>query len=207
MDSRLFRITALIVMVLLIFAVMRERNLPEEEMNPGLIVFELIIIAVLGGLLFVTWLLPALGDKISEGMMGSGEKAEETPSSRAVGLIARGDYQGAILEFEKMAAASPADRYPVVEISRIYRDKLDDPDGAIQTLHTALVSREWRPEDEVFLRLRMADIQVADKKDFAAAREAVQAVVTKFEGTPHAANATHKLRQIDEEEYLASRQS
>jgi hypothetical protein len=121
--------------------------------------------------------------------------------------MARGDYAGAIREFEKMAVANPADRYPVVEISRVYRDKLDDIDAAIQTVGTALVSRPWSPEDETFLLLRLAEFYSKDKSDFAKAREAIDRVMEKHAGTPHAANATHKLRQIEEAEYLASRKT
>ena len=207
MDNKFFRITALIVLVLLVAKVIYDKNRAEEDANALLAVLELILIAAIAGVLFVTWLLPGLGDRFSEAMLGSGEKVQETETSLATARLAQGDYAGAIHEFEKMAAANPADRYPVVEISRVYRDKLGDVEAAIQTLQTALVSRQWTPEDETFLLLRMAEFHSKDRKDFAKAREAVEQVLQKHAGTAHAANATHKLRQIEEEEYIASRRA
>ncbi|MGI8604484.1 MAG: tetratricopeptide repeat protein [Verrucomicrobiales bacterium] len=207
MDSRFFRISSIIVLGLLLGKIIYDRSLPEEEVNSMLVVFEFIIVAAIAGTLFVTWLLPSLTDKFSEAMLGSGDKIEETQTSIATAKLAQGDYEGAILEFEKMAAANPSDRQPVVEISRVYRDKLDDPDSAIQTIHTALISREWKPEDEAFFLLRLADLYSKDKRDFGKAREVVDQVLQKHHGTPHAANATHKLRQIEEEEFIASRET
>jgi tetratricopeptide (TPR) repeat protein len=207
MDSKPFRITALIVLVLLVGKVIYDKNRPEEDANAMLAILELIVIAAIAGVLFVTWLLPSLGDKVTEAMIGSGARVKETETSQATARIAQGDYPGAIREFEKMAVANPADRYPVVEISRVYRDKLGDVDAAIQTIETALVSRPWSPEDETFLLLRLAEFYSKDKTDFAKAREAIDRVMQKFAGTAHAANATHKLRQIEEAEYLASRKA
>jgi tetratricopeptide (TPR) repeat protein len=207
MESRSFRIAALIILVLLVIRIAYEKSLPDEEVNAMLVVLEMIVVAAIAGTLFVTWLLPTIGDKMSEAMLGSGDKVKETADSVATARLAQGDYDGAILEFEKMAAANPADRQPVVEISRIYRDKLADVDSAIQTIQTALVSREWKPEDESFFWLRLSEFYSKDKKDFVKAREMVEKVTEKFAGTPHAANATHKLRQIEEEEFIASRQS
>jgi hypothetical protein len=207
MESKFFRITALIILVLLIGKVIYDKNQPEEDANAMLAVLELIIIFAIGGTLFVTWILPGLGDKVTEAMVGSGAKVKETETSQAMARVAQGDYAGAIREFEKMALANPADRYPVVEISRMYRDKLDDVDAAIQTIETALVSRPWSPEDETFLLLRLAEFYSKDKADFTKARQAIDRVMEKHAGTAHAANATHKLRQIEEAEYLASRKA
>ena len=50
--------------------------------------------AGLGGLLLVTWVLPALGDSVSEAMIGSGEKVEETVRSVAAVKLAAGNYEG-----------------------------------------------------------------------------------------------------------------
>ena len=104
-----------------------------------------------------------------------------------------------------MALAQPDDRFPVLEIARLYRDKLEDPDSAIQSLHTALISRPWSVESEGTLRLKLADLLSTDRKDFAAALVEVQTVIEKFPGTPSAGAATSKLREIEEQQFLASR--
>ncbi len=208
MEHRFFRYGSLAVIGLLILHVIWIRSRPEEQQNESgvLMILELFIIAILGGVLFVTWVLPALGDSMTEAMIGSGEKVEQTPRSTVVSLIAAGDYEEAILELEKQAQAAPTDRGPVLEIARLYHDKLNDPDSAVQTIRTALVSREWAAEDETQLRLRLAD-WLGARKDFAGAREQVEAVLAKFPDTPQAGAATTKLREVQEKEYLASRES
>jgi hypothetical protein len=160
--------------------------------------------AGLGGVLVVTWLLPALGDSVSEAMIGSGEKAEVTPRAVAAAKLAAGDYQGAIKELEHQAQSSPHDRYPVLEIARIYRDKLKETETAVLTLRTALVTREWDLENETILRLRLADILAADRKDFAGAREQIESIIQNHPGTPQAGAATTQLRALEEQEYRAT---
>jgi hypothetical protein len=227
MEHRLFRFGSLLIIVVLGIHVMLERRKPDQssvvvaeiESEPGgpteevrpadqqngiLIILELIVMAGLGGVLVVTWLLPALGDSVSEAMIGSGEKVEETPRSVAAAKLAAGDYEGAIKELQQQELNHPADRYPVLEIARIYRDKMDDSNSATLTLHTALVSREWPIEDETILRLRLAEFLAADRKDFAGAREQIESIIQQHPGTPQAGAATTQLRALEEQEYRAS---
>lgn len=206
MEHRFVRIGSLLVIGALLLHVMIQKGRPEEEQNGMTMMLEIIVMGVLGGILFVTWILPSLGDKMSEAMIGSGEEVEETPHSETAARIAAGNYAGAIAEYQKISLANPADRHPVMEIARLYRDKLHDSDSAVQTLHTALVSREWTPDNEAALRLRLADVLAEDRKDFEAAKEQAQAVIDKFSGTPPAGAATAKLHDISEKQYLASRE-
>jgi hypothetical protein len=226
MEHRLFRFGSLLVIILLGIHVMIEMGKPDQsaavvaavesesgevaevkprsEQNGILIIIELIVMAGLGGMLLVTWVLPALGDSVSEAMIGSGEKVEETGRSVAAAKLAAGDYEGAIKELQKQEMKSPHDRYPVLEIARIYRDKLHDSNSAMVSLHTALVSREWQVEDETIIRLRLAEFMAADRKDFAGARELIESIIQEHPGTPQAAAATTQLRALEEQEYRAS---
>ena len=206
MEHRFFRIGSLLVCAALIGHVALELRKAEADQNGVQVIMEIIVIAVIGGILFVTWILPTLGDKMTEAMISSGEQMEKTAGSEMAALIAAGDYEGAIAALQKQSLAEPANRQPVMEIARLYRDKLDDLDSALQTLQTALVSREWSPESEATLRLRRAELLARDLKDFTAAKAEVQAVLEKYPGTPQAGSATVRLREIEEQQYLATRQ-
>lgn len=206
MEHRFFRYGSLAVIGLLVLHVLIIRGQPEEKQNENavLMILELFVIAILGGILFVTWVLPTLGEKVTEAVLSSGEKEAETPHSVVVALLAEGDYEGAIAELQKQAQAAPTDRKPVMEMARIYHDRLEDPDSAVQTIKTALVSREWSPEDETQLRLKLAE-WLAGRKDFAGARHQLETVIEKYPGTPQAGAATSTLREVEEKEYLANR--
>ena len=203
MEHKVFRIGSLAFLVLLVIGIAKEKNLPDDSQNPLYLVLLYILAAVIVGILVVTWALPALGDKVSEAMIGSGEEAEETPTSKAVALMVAGDYEGAISEYARLSMANPEDRHPVVEMARLYHDKLDDPESAIQTLATALGSRSWKADDETFLTIRLADWLMEDRKDFAGARERLEHLQRKHAGEAPSFQAATKLREVDEAEYRA----
>jgi hypothetical protein len=162
---------------------------------------------VIGAILFVTWVLPTLGDKMTEALVSSGEKVEETPGSLVARHIANGEYEEAIGELQKQSLAEPLNPRPVLEIARLHHEKLEDPESAVQSLQTALVSREWPPVHEAALRLRLVDfLLVMPPVNFEAAKAEVQRVLDRFPGTPQSADASTKLREIQEKQFLASRQ-
>lgn len=114
-----------------------------------------------------------------------------------------GDYDGAIAEYARLSMAHPEDRQPVMEMARLHHDKLNDPDSAIQTLSTALESRTWKPDDETFLTIRLAEWLMQDRQDFAGARARLEHIQQKFAGEAPSFQATTKLREVDEAEFRA----
>jgi len=207
MENRFFRWSSLLVIALLTVFVMVERGKPEEDQNGMTMMLAFIVAGVLGAVLFVTWILPTLGDKMTEALVSSGEKVQETPGAVVARHIAQGDYEDAITELQKQSLAEPQNPRPVLEIARLHHEKLEDPESAVQSLQTALVSREWPPAHEATLRLRLADFWMAmPTANFEAAKAEVQQVLDRFPGTPQSVEAATKLQTIQEKQFLASRQ-
>jgi tetratricopeptide (TPR) repeat protein len=111
---------------------------------------------------------------------------------------ARGDFEGAILEYRHCLECDPADTLALSEIARLHAEKLGDPPAAIAVLDEAL-RREWPPEDAAFLKTRLANVYWAQLRDAARARELLQEIVAFFPNSQHAVNARHRLREIDRE--------
>lgn len=190
---------------LLVF-VLVEKARPEEKQNGLTMMLAFIVAGVIGAILFVTWVLPTIGDKMTEALVSSGEKIEETPGAVVARLVAHGEFEEAIGELQKQSLADPHNPRPVLEIARLHLEKLDDPESALQSLQTALVSREWPAAHEATLRLRLADIFLSlAPANFEAAKSEALRVAERFQGTPHAADAATKLREIQEKQFLASR--
>jgi len=96
MENRFFRLASLAVIGLMTVFVLVERGKPEDEQNGLTMMLAFIVAGVVGAVLFVTWILPTLGDKMTEALVSSGEKIEETPGAVVARHIAEGDYEAAI---------------------------------------------------------------------------------------------------------------
>jgi tetratricopeptide (TPR) repeat protein len=115
-------------------------------------------------------------------------------------LLAQGDFHGAIEAFKTAAAAEPLNRLPWVEIAKIYKDNLQDPASAIQTIRYALESQEWEINDAAYFLFRLAELYDEVEGNRESAVAIMQQVVDQFPGTRHAANAAHKLHEWTSEE-------
>ncbi|HVJ45025.1 MAG TPA: tetratricopeptide repeat protein [Luteolibacter sp.] len=146
------------------------------------------------GILFVVFVLPNWAGRMAEGMYGSNAELEDAPGREARALLAKGDHEGAVAAFRKVAAEHPEDRMPWIEIAKIQRQQLDDPQGAIATLKEALDSKEWPDDDAAYFLFRLAEIWNEDVSEREQAVAALQRVIREFPETRHAMNARHKLR-------------
>jgi tetratricopeptide (TPR) repeat protein len=144
----------------------------------------------------------------------SAEMVERDVMHDARSLLAQGEYAGAIEAFKQAAAADPLNRLPWVEIAKIYKDNLNDPASAIQTIRYALESQEWEINDAAYFLFRLAELYDEVEGNRASAVAIMEQVVEQFPGTRHSANANHKLHEwsnqaaaaaaaAEEEEYLA----
>jgi tetratricopeptide (TPR) repeat protein len=147
------------------------------------------------GVMFVTLVLPALAHRVAHSVYDSGEMLEPDPLHDAHSLVAQGEYQLAIQAFKTAAAKDPLNRLPWVEISKIQRINLEDPEAAIQTLRSALESQEWQVSDAAYLLFRLAELYDEDRHDRTKAASIMQQVIDDFPETRHSANARHKLHE------------
>lgn len=157
----------------------------------------LILTAIYLGVLFVLYILPTLTDRATSAVLGSNALVEKDPLHDARAASARGDYQEAMVIYAKVSQEEPSNRLPWVEIAKIQREKCQDPSTAIHTLTTALESHEWLLEDAAFFMGKIAEIYSQDLKNTSAAINILQRMIETFPNTRHAANAKHKLRELE----------
>lgn len=151
--------------------------------------------AGLVGIVFVIDLLPTIAHKFTHAVYDSGEELEEDPMHDARALLAQGEYEAAVEAFRDAAANDPLNRLPYVEISKIQRDHLHDPQAAIGTLREAIEGQEWQVSDAAFLMFRLAEVYDQAMDDRSSAAAIMQQVVDQFPQTRHSANARHKLHE------------
>ncbi len=155
-----------------------------------------VLVGAVAGGLFVVSFLPEIGDRIGEYFFNPNEKYEENPHAKALGYVARGDYRGAIEEYQRSWEKNPTDTLALSEITHLYCDKLHDPAPAAAILEGAL-NREWATEDAAFISSRLVDVYWTHLRDGNRARVLLQEVVETLPNTKYAANANHRLQEID----------
>ncbi|MGD9418757.1 MAG: tetratricopeptide repeat protein [Verrucomicrobiota bacterium JB025] len=158
------------------------------------------ITAGIAGIIVVLYLVPFLAQQATHAVYDSAEMVDKDVMHDARSLLAQGDYQGAIEAFKKAAEEEPMNRLPWVEIAKVYKDHLDDPHSAINTIRNALEGQEWEVNDAAFFLFRLAEMYDEVMEDRASARAIMEQVVGQFEGTRHSANAKHKLHEWDVQE-------
>ncbi|YCM44002.1 hypothetical protein V2O64_22075 [Verrucomicrobiaceae bacterium 227] len=156
----------------------------------------LLITMIYAGVLTVIYVLPMFVDRMSEELMGSTEEVGDDPRVAARAAVAEEDYPEAIRIYREMWTEDSSDRYPMVEIARLQRDKLESPAVAVMTLNEALDAHEWEEEDASFLMFRMIEIYDKDLDDKESVVKMLKRAVEELPGTRHAANATHQLREL-----------
>jgi TolA-binding protein len=147
------------------------------------------------GIFAVIYVLPILAQKATHSVYDSGEMVKHTAQDDARVAMAQGDYPAAIAAFRKAAAEEPESRLPWLEIAKIQRAHQEDPRGAIETLKTALESREWPEDDRAFFLFRISESynEVAERDQ---AVGTLRRVIQEFPETRHSANARHKLHEF-----------
>lgn len=159
-----------------------------------------LLIAAVGGFFFVLVILPRIGDAVGNAMLSSNAQVKQEGASLALGLIARGDYEGAITEYEKVLAEKPDDSFTVSEIAKVCSEKLRDPVRGLHVLRKHLEGRDWKPDDAAFLMFRMVDIHMQEES-LDEARELLEQIEGTFSGTRHSGNARHKINEVEQAQF------
>ena len=151
------------------------------------------LLALAGAMVFARIVLPWVGDAVGTFFYSSGEKLSTGGNDRIAALLARGDYLGAVREYEKTLAQNPNDLMAVSELAKLRADRLDDAPGALRLLRDALNSASWKDDERAFLRFRIVDILMQMEGGRSEARAELEDIVTAFPNTRFAANARHRL--------------
>jgi tetratricopeptide (TPR) repeat protein len=172
------------------------------QANPMYPLLGILGLAIWGGLMFVTIILPSIGDAVGTVMYSSGEVSAKSEGMEAVAKLAAGDYEGAIAAYEHVLSEKPDDPFPISEIAKIYADKMHDPERAIAFLQEHLEGKPWPEDNAAFLMFRMVDVNLG-KEAMADAKDILEQIVGNFPGTRHSANAKHKMQELEQAEFKA----
>jgi len=172
-----------------------------KEAGDGTKLVMVIALGLTGGLLAVKYVIPMLGDAMSEAVFSSGEQVEQDEMTKAAAKIAQGDYKGAIEHYEKMLENKPDDPFPVAEIAKIHAERLRNPQAALKALEEHLQSKDWPVDDAAFIMFRIADVHLTHRHDYETARDMLEQIIGNFPHTRHSANAHHRMSEIEQMQY------
>ena len=158
-------------------------------------------IVVLGvgiAILFVTTILPEVVESVANLFFNPNEKAEKDPHSDAISAVALGEYEEAIEAYRVIYENDPTDTMALSESAKIYCEHLDNPAAGAELLEEAL-KKEWPADSVAFLSTRLVDIYWKYQHDGRSARALLLQIMEAMPETRHAANAGHRLQEIDKE--------
>lgn len=170
---------------------------PEPDQSKVVLYFgAVVLLGGVAGVLVVTQALPALGDAIGNLFFSPNERIEKAPHADAMAAMARGDYEAAVQGYLSAFEKDPHDTLALSEMAKIECEHLHDPAAAADLLEQAL-EREWTPEDAAFLTTRLVDVYWKYQHNARDARSLLMQIIESMAGTKHAANAQHKLQEIE----------
>ena len=172
---------------------------PEVDYGKVVLLFgAVVMVGILAGLLFVIIVMPSIGDAIGNFFFQPNEQIDRDPHADAQAALARGDHVAAVEEYRRVLEDDPNDLLSYSEIAKITCENLADPEAAAQTLEEAL-EREWPPDDAAFLTARLVDVYWQFQHDAKSSRALLLQIIEAMPGTRHAANAQHRLREIEQQ--------
>jgi tetratricopeptide (TPR) repeat protein len=133
-------------------------------------------------------------------VLSSGEEVKQEAANKAHALVAQGDYEGAIKEYESVLREKPDDAFTISEIAKVCVEKLEDPIRGLHVLRQHLESREWKTDDAAFLMFRMVDIHMGEQQ-YEEARALLEQIEASFPNTRHTGNARHKINEVDQAQF------
>jgi tetratricopeptide (TPR) repeat protein len=187
----------------LAFVLFHEARLASKnpDIDPSKVVLLFAGVVLVGGcaaIIVVVMLMPRIGDAVGNFFFQPNQEIEKDPHSSAQAALARGDYATAVEEYRQILESEPADTLSYSEIAKISCEHLDDAAGAATLLEQALQS-EWPPEDAAFLSTRLVDVYWKHQRDARSARALLLQIIETMPGTRHAANAEHRLQEIEQQ--------
>ena len=195
----------LLILGLVYFAVVLLHEARLAQKNPDTDASKIVMLFVgtvlIGGaaaIVVATMVMPRIGDAVGNFFFSPNQQIEKDPHSAAQAALARGDYAEAVEEYRQIIESDPADTLSYSEIAKICCEHLDDAPGAAEVLEQAL-QREWAPDDAAFLTARLVDVYWKHQRDGRGARALLTQIIETMPGTRHAANAEHRLREIEQQ--------
>ncbi len=195
---RLVIVAALSYLGLVLFWDARAYQANEDADQTKLVLYFVGVVftgVAVGGIVALS-LIPLVGEQIGSFFFNPGQQIEKDPHAPAVSKIAAGDYEGAIEEYRNVLEDNPSDTMAISEIARFYCDKLENSAAAAEVLEEAL-QREWGADDSAFLCNRLVDVYWTYMHDGVRAHALLVQIAENLPDTKYAANALHRMREID----------
>jgi len=195
---RLIVLGALCWLAYILFGEVRHASaLQETDSTRVILLFGgIVLVAVAIAVFFAIYILPRIGEKLVGSVYNPNEQIERDPHSAALAKKAGGDWEGAVRAYLRCYAKNPDDSVALNDIIHIYTDKIGNPTRAATLLEREL-SKEWPPEHAAFLASRLVDVYLNHQHDIFRARALLIQIAETMPDTAHAANAQHRLRDID----------
>ena len=174
-------------------------NVHSEEVDQSktvLLFVSIILIGLVIGIIVAFSILPVIGEAFAGLFYGSNARIEKNPHAAAVSKSAQGDFEGAIQEYQRVFDSDPSDLMALSEIVRICCDQLHDYARAAKVLEQAL-ENEHPAESVAFLSNRLVDVYWTCQHDQFRARQVLMRIVNAMPETKHAANARHRLQELE----------
>lgn len=152
--------------------------------------------AVVGGIIIAVTFLPVIGEKIGQLIYGTPDDTAHDPFFMAREAIEDKDYLLAISFYRQALAADSDDTAALEGIADVQTKYLDEPTTAVEMLENAL-ERHWPPDEESFLRWKLAEIVGRNLGDMAKARALLLQTTEAYPGTAQARNAEHLLHELE----------
>ena len=147
--------------------------------------------------LFMTFILPVIGDKTSQMILGdNNETVEEDAFRPARALVAQGEYEEAIVAYRVALIKEPENRMGWTDVAKLYAEKLEQPNLAIATYQEAITAHEWPEDDAAFFLFRISEWQINDLEDSASGIVTLQEIRAAYPESRNSANAGQLLRQL-----------
>jgi len=181
----------------LLMAARTHANIEGADQSKTFLLFGgVVCLAVVIGAITALSLLPAIGEAFSGIFYGSNAEIQKDPHSAALSKSAQGDLEGAIAEYIAIYNDNRSDTMALSEAVHIYCDRLHDYTSAARLLEEAL-QEELPMEESAFICNRLVDIYWGYQHDAVSARRLLIQVAESMPDTKHAANAQHRLMQLD----------
>jgi tetratricopeptide (TPR) repeat protein len=169
-----------------------------DPMKPFVYFGGVLIVGLIMATVISLSLVPAIGDAIGNIFEAPNQPLERDPRSIAQAKVAQGDYQGAMEIYVDIYEQNPRDSHAVCEIAHLYCDRLGQPENAISVLEQSL-DCEHGQEEIATITTRLSEIHWKHFHDAERARNLLIHIAETMPETKYAANAMHRLHEIDRE--------
>lgn len=155
-----------------------------------------LLAAIAGGIIIAVTALPVLGEKIGQLIYGAPDDSAHDPFFLAHSMIEDGDYVEAISFYRQALAADPDDTAAIEGIADVQTKYLGETAVAIEGLELQL-QKHWPPDEEAFLKCKLAEIHARYEQNMPRARELLVEVIEAYPDTVASRNALHLLEELE----------